>query len=514
MKPEEHARQMIDDLLAKTGWVVQDLDRMNLDASLGVAVREFPLPSGAADYLLFIDYEPVGIVEAKKIGHALIGVEEQSAKYLTHLPPTLETQRSKLPFSYESNSIETRFTNHLDPEPRSRQVFAFHRPEILQEWLSQAPFDVPNEQNETLRARLLHMPVLPQADLRECQVEAITNLEKSLALNKRRALIQMATGSGKTYTSVSEIYRLIKFAGAKRVVFLVDRADLGRQALNEFQQYQTPDDGRRFTDIYNVQHLQHNRIDPVARVCITTVQRLYSMLSGEPELDPTLEEQSLFDLSETQLNQPPREVNYNPAISIETFDFIFTDECHRSIYNLWRGVLEYFDAFIIGLTATPNGRTYGFFDKNLVMEYGHARAVADGVNVDYQVYRIRTAITEQGSSVEPYEFVGRRNRQTRKVRWEQLDDELTYDASRLDRDVVTPDQIRTVLQAYKDAYSTQLFPGRTEVPKTLIFAKDDNHAEMIVDIVRDVFDKGNQFAQKITYKVSGGKYHQTHHTLY
>jgi type I restriction enzyme, R subunit len=361
MKPEDRARQKIDDLLEQAGWVVQDRDRMNLDAALGVAVREFPLPSGAADYLLFIDFEPVGIVEAKKIGHALIGVEEQSAKYLTNLPVTLSTQRSKLPFSYESNSIETRYTNHLDPEPRSRQVFAFHRPETLQQWLSLAPPDVPNDQNETLRARLRRLPVLPPANLRECQVEAITNLERSLALGKRRALIQMATGSGKTYTSVSAIYRLIKFGGAKRIVFLVDRADLGRQALNEFQQYQTPDDGRRFTDIYNVQHLQHNRIDPVARVCIPTVQRLYSMLSGEPELDPALEEPSMFDVSDAQLSQPQREVSYNPAIPIETFDFIFTDECHRSIYNLWRGVLEYFDASIIGLTATPNGRTYGFF---------------------------------------------------------------------------------------------------------------------------------------------------------
>ena len=505
MKPEERARERIDSLLAQAGWLVQDFERMNLGASHGVAVREFSLPSGTADYLLFIDYEPVGIIEAKKAGQTLIGVEEQSSKYLTNLPDILSTARSTLPFSYETTGIETRFTNHLDPEPRSRQVFAFHQPKTLAEWLTQAPPGMPNEQNDTLRARLRRLPALPRANLRDCQVEAITNLERSFAQNHSRSLIQMATGSGKTFTAVSSVYRLIKFAGARRVVFLVDRADLGRQTLKEFQQYVTPDDGRKFTELYNVQHLQSNRIDPVARVCITTIQRLYSILKGEPELDPALEEQSLFELDAALLRQQPREVQYNPAVPIGTFDFIITDECHRSIYNLWRQVLEYFDAFIVGLTATPNKQTYGFFQKNLVMEYGHARAVADGVNVDYQVYRIRTEITEKGSMIEPYEIVGRRDRQTRAVRWERLDDELAYDASRLDRDVVTPDQIRMVLRAYKDALFTQLFPGRTEVPKTLIFAKDDSHAEAIVEAVRDVFGRGNQFAQKITYKVTGVK---------
>src|SRR6266571_1471596 len=463
MKPEERARERIDSLLEQAGWLVQDFERMNLGASHGVAVREFSLPSGTADYLLFIDYEPVGIIEAKKAGQTLIGVEEQSSKYLTNLPDILSTARSTLPFSYETTGIETRFTNHLDPEPRSRQVFAFHQPKTLAEWLEQAPPGMPNEQNDTLRARLRRLPALPRANLRDCQVEAITKLERSFAQNHSRSLIQMATGSGKTFTAVSSVYRLIKFAGARRVVFLVDR------------------------------------------VCITTIQRLYSILKGEPELDPALEEQSLFELDAALLRQQPREVQYNPAVPIGTFDFIITDECHRSIYNLWRQVLEYFDAFIVGLTATPNKQTYGFFQKNLVMEYGHARAVADGVNVDYQVYRIRTEITEKGSSIEPYEIVGRRDRQTRAVRWERLDDELAYDASRLDRDVVTPDQIRTVLRAYKDALFTQLFPGRTEVPKTLIFAKDDSHAEAIVEAVRDVFGRGNQFAQKITYKVTGVK---------
>jgi len=505
MKPEEHARKKIDEMLMQAGWVVQDFDQLDLSAASGVVIRDFVLSSGIADYLLFIDGEPVGTIEAKKVGDTLIGVEEQSAKYLKRLPDYLVTPRSQLPFSYEATGTETRFTNHLDPEPRSRHVFAFHQPQRLAKWLEQAPVDIPNEQNATLRARLRRFPPLLPTNLRDCQFEAITNLERSFAENRPRALIQMATGSGKTYMAVSSIYRLIKFAGLKRVVFLVDRADLGKQAFTEFAQYVTPDDGRKFTELYNVQHLQSNHIDSVANVCITTIQRLYSILRGEAELDPAEEEQSQFGLDAALLNQSPKEVVYNAGVPIEMFDLIVVDECHRSIYNLWSQVLEYFDAFIVGLTATPDKRTYGFFEKNLVMEYRHDRAVADGVNVDYQVYRIRTEISEKGSTIEPYEVVGRRHRQTRSVRWERLDDELTYDASRLDRNVVAPDQIRTVLQAYKDALFTQLFPGRQEVPKTLIFAKDDTHAEAIVDTVRKVFTRGNEFAQKITYKVTGVK---------
>ncbi|MDQ2906185.1 MAG: DEAD/DEAH box helicase family protein [Chloroflexota bacterium] len=504
-RPEDDARQHIDTLLTQAGWSVQDRKNLNLGAARGIALREFSMSTGIADYLLFVNREAVGIVEAKKVGATLTGVEEQSAKYRSGLAGDFPTARLPLPFTYETTGIETRFTNHLEPEPRSRPVFAFHQPATLATWLTQAPPQLPNEQNNTLRARLRRLPPLPSARLRACQVEAITNLERSFAANHPRALIQMATGSGKTYTAVSSVYRLLKFGGAKRVLFLVDRANLAKQTLNEFAQYATPDDGRKFTELYNVQHLQHNSIDMVANVCITTIQRLYSILSGEPELDASVEERSLFDMEDALAKQPPRKVHYNPHIPIESFDVVIIDECHRSIYHLWRAVLDYFDAFIVGLTATPNKQTFGFFNRNLVMEYGHDRAVADGVNVDYQVFRLRTEITEQGSTIEPLSVVGKRERQTRAVRWEQLDEDLVYAASQLDRDVVAPDQVRTVIRAFRDALPTAIFPGRQEVPKTLIFAKDDSHAELIVDIVRAEFARGNEFAQKITYKTTGVK---------
>ncbi len=494
MKPEDKARQKIDKLLEAAGWKVQDIQELNLGASSGVAVREFPLKSGTADYLLFADRKAVGVVEAKREGTTLSGVAEQSEKYLAGVPENLPSVQEPLPFAYETTGIETLFRDSRDPDPRSRRVFAFHRPEMLNEWLSQG---------DTLRARLTNMPTLEIEGLRDCQIDAIQNLEKSFAEARPRALIQMASGGGKTFAAVSFIYRLIKFANAKRVLFLVDRSNLGRQTRKEFQQYVTPDDGRKFTELYNVQHLTSNTLDPVSRVCITTIQRLYSMLSGEPEFEEETEEPSLFEISPTE--GKPKEVSFNPRIPIETFDFIVTDECHRSIYNLWRQVLEYFDAFIIGLTATPSKQTFGFFNQNLVMEYSHERAVADGVNVGYEVYRIQTEITQEGSNVEAGYYIDKRDKLTRKTRWEQLDEDLEYSARQLDRNVVAPDQMRTVIRTFKEKLFTKIFPGRKEVPKTLIFAKDDSHAEDIVHIVREEFCKGNEFCKKITYKTPGEK---------
>jgi len=352
----------------------------------------------------------------------------------------------------------------------------------------------------TLRTRLQNLPPLITGKMWGAQIEAVTNLEASLAQDKPRALIQMATGSGKTFTAINAIYRLIKFGKAKRVLFLVDRANLAKQALKEFQAFETPDDGRKFTELYNVSRLESNAIDPVNKVVITTIQRLYSILSGEPEYVGD-EEGSLFEVGSALDKQPPKEVKYNARIPVEFFDFIITDECHRSIYNLWRGVLEYFDAHLIGLTATPSKQTLGFFNQNLVMEYSRTRAVADGVNVDGEVYRIRTRIGDAGNTVEAGEWVGKRHKITRAERMELLDQDFAYDPDQLDRNVVAPNQIRTILQTFKDKLPTEIFPGRNEVPKTLIFAKDDSHAEDIVHIAREVFGKGDEFCKKITYQV-------------
>ena len=515
MTPEEQARVRIDSLLMQAGWTVQDMSEMNLYAGIGVAVREFRLKSGhgTADYLLFANGRAVGSVEAKPEGFTLSGVEVQSRKYSEGLPDNLTAPLRPLPFLYESTGVVTKFTNGLDPDPRSRSVFSFHQPKTLAEWAgASGTADAADDgmigavsnrpAGSNLRQRLKTMPPLNASGLWPAQARAIRNLEKSLAAGRPRALIQMATGSGKTFMTCNEVYRLIKNAGASRVLFLVDRSNLGRQALREFQGFTTPDEGRKFTELYNVQRLQSGRIDPVSKVCIATIQRVYSILKGE-ELDPERDETSVFQLPESLYEPAP--IEYNPKVPIETFDVIITDECHRSIYNLWRQVLEYFDAFLIGLTATPSKQTFGFFQQNLVMEYSHEQAVADSVNVDYDTYRIRTQITEQGSTVDAGHYVDRRDRQTRKVRWEQLDEDLAYAPNQLDRDVVAEDQIRTVIQTFRDKLFTEIFPGRRNVPKTIIFAKDDSHADDIVRIVRQAFGKGNDFCQKITYRTTGAR---------
>ena len=501
---------------------MQSRHEVNLAAGSGVIVREFPLTGGLgyADYMLFIDGKPVGALEAKPEGYPVRSVETQADKYTSGLKYDLNPPVKPLPFRYVSTGSETIFWNYLDPYPRSREIFQFHRPETLREWLAaeklpewcrdwypiEGPYAPDPDYPSSLRSRLQTLPPLEQDFLYANQVRAVQGLEESLKADRPRSLIQMATGSGKTIMAITAIYCLIKYGGARRVLFLVDRGNLGKQAKDEFANFRTPDTHRKFTELYNVQRLESNTIGASSKVVISTIQRFYSMLKGEPEFDPELEEESLF-ANGAALPKKALPVVYNPAIPPEYFDVIVVDECHRSIYSVWKQVLDYFDAYLIGLTATPAKHTFGFFNKNLVMEYSHEEAVADNVNVDFEVYRIRTKISESGGTIEAADapMVGLRDRQTREVRWERPDDDIEYDAKDLDRRVVAPDQIRTIVRAFRDKVCTEIFPGRTDVPKTLIFAKDDSHAEDIVKIVREEFDKGNDFCQKITYKTTGAK---------
>ena len=487
--PEDVARDMIDTMLENAGWVIQDKDKINFGAGEGVAIREYQTDVGPADYALFLGGArpvPVGIVEAKRPeeGHKMVmherqveGYAESKLKYLDNKP---------LPFIYISNGEITLFSDARDPKPRFREVFSFHRPETLANWINE---------RESLRARLQKIPPLDHTRLRDCQINAIENLDKSFKDNRPRALIQMATGAGKTYTAITSVYRLLKFAGARRALFLVDTRNLGEQAEQEFMSYIPPDDNRKFNELYNVYRLTSNYVPDDAQVIISTIQRLYSILKGE-ELDPDAE---TVNPNELALPKEPVPVEYNSDIPIEFFDFIIIDECHRSIYNVWQQVLDYFDAFLIGLTATPDKRTFGFFHENVVSEYSHEDAVADGVNVGYDVYVIETEITKNGAKLAAKEYVEKRERLTRKKRWEQLDEDLEYSPKELDRDVVNPSQIRNVIKAFKEKLP-EIFPGRSEVPKTLIFAKNDSHADDIVRIVREEFGEGNDFCKKVTYK--------------
>lgn len=355
--PEQKTRDTIDKILAQCGWLVQDKKTINFNGGLGIAVREFPTDVGPADYVLFVNRTAVGVIEAKREdeGQHLVQVAEQSGDYATAKLKWVNNNKP-LPFIYESTGIITYFRDMRDPKPRSREVFSFHRPETFSEWL---------EQPKSLRGRLDALPPLPPQGLRECQFRAIENLEKSFKKARPRALIQMATGAGKTYTSITAIYRLLKYADAKRVLFLVDTKNLGEQAEQEFMAYTPSDCNDLFTRLYSVQRLKSSYIADSTHVCISTIQRLYAILKGE-ELDEAAEE---INPEEIKGPKSPIPVVYSPKIPIEYFDFIVIDECHRSIYNLWHQVLDYFDAFLIGLTATPDKRTFGFFNENVVSEY-------------------------------------------------------------------------------------------------------------------------------------------------
>ncbi|WP_085299717.1 type I restriction endonuclease subunit R [Cognaticolwellia mytili] len=493
--PEDQARLVIDKKLVEAGWTIQNKKRMNLydgkDGIHGVAIREMDTSTGPVDYMLFIDGKACGVLEAKKDGISLGGVAGQSERYSFSKSAFTQRWLDDLPFTYEANSHEVRFCDFRDPKARSRNVFHFHKPETLKKWL---------EEENTLRARMHDLPELNTDGLRDCQIDAIAGIEDSLKKNKPRALLQMATGSGKTFTAVTQIYRLAKYAKAKRVLFLVDRGNLGRQAKKEFEQYDTPLDGRKFTSHYNVNMLGTTGVADTTKVTISTIQRLYSQLSGT-ELDDDADERSGYEIESNTESKQPRKVLYNAEIPIETFDLIIIDECHRSIYNLWRQVIEYFDAFLIGLTATPTKKTIGFFNQNLVSEYTHEDAVIDKVNVGYDIYRIKTEKSEKGDLIEAGTAVQVRDRLTKKKRQEILDKDEKYTKTQLDRSVIAPNQILTVLTAFKDNCLPDCFSERTWVPKTLIFAKDDDHADRIVDKVREVFNEGNSFCKKITYRV-------------
>lgn len=506
LQPEQRARMQIDEQLVACGWVVQDYRSAAVGAARGVAVREVPTAVGPADYVLFVDKQAVGVIEAKKVGTTLTGVEWQTYTYQTNLTDEMPAVLvdGALPFAYQSTGVATRFTNGFDPVPASRGVFAFHRPETFARWVDDY---VELDLSPTFRAGVQRLPELDPAGLWPAQVDAVRNLEASLQDNRPKALIQMATGSGKTYTAATITYRLLRHARASRVLFLVDRGNLGKQAIREFEGFDAPGDGRKFTELYGARRLTDSNLDiadeAATKVHVATIQRVYSILRGE-ELAEDLDEQSGAD------SAPERdvEVAYNPKLPIESYDMVIVDECHRSIYGVWRQVLDYFDAFIVGLTATPGKHTFGYFDQNLVMEYGHQQAVADRVNVDFDVFRIRTEITEQGGKIEEGFLTKFADRETRAVRYERADEDIEYTANELDRKVVATDQIRTVIRTLRDSMP-DMFPdrkvvdGRLEhIPKTLIFAKSDAHADDIVQVVREEFGLGNLGAVKITYTAS------------
>ncbi|MGP2440653.1 type I restriction endonuclease subunit R [Streptomyces sp. JW3] len=519
---EVQVRKRLDAMLVAAGWDVQSGGAdLNLHVQgdrrgNGVAVREVTTARGRADYALYVDRKLVGVIEAKREGADLSAAEAQADGYADHLTDAqqrLSAWRTPLPFRYVSDGGETRFRSVLDPDSRTRRIFSFHQPRTLARWVRQAEED---EQAPSYRARLRRrMPELDERPLRPAQIQAVREVENSVALGKgqqgmgqSRSLVQMATGAGKTFTAVTFSYRMLKHARAERVLFLVDRNNLGVQAFAEFENFKTPDTDRKFADLYNVQRLGAEGMFASSKVVISTVQRLYMELTGA-SLPGTERQDGDIDYD---VDVPGGiEVGYNADIPPEAFDLIVVDECHRSIYGKWRSVLEYFDAPIVGLTATPVAQTFGYFNGNLVSEYSYQEAVADRVNVDFSVYEIETRITTEGGVIA-HGTIPVRDRRTRRQRYEDIDEDIEYGANQVGAGVISKDQLRTVVQTFHDRLFTEIFPERAKrdsatgtlrwdemyVPKTLVFAKNDNHAEEIVEVIRDVFGKGNDFCAKIT----------------
>jgi len=501
--PEERARVLIDQQLERAGWKVFNRNEVDLVNHRGVAVREVIMKTdhGRVDYLLYLDRRAIGVIEAKPEGMPLSGVEWQSAMYAVGLPSEYQSNAvlrdGRLPFVFEASGSETHFTNGFDPEPRARSIFNFPQPETLARTIREADA---TPRAATWKGKVRLLPSYETYDLRPASKRALGGIEQSLAVGRfDRSLVQMATGAGKTRMAVTECYRLLKFGGFNRVLFLVDRNNLGDQTLREFRDYVTPDDGRKFTDLYNVDKLTGAGMVGSSKVVISTIQRVFASLRGQtvadeddPDIDGFIPEEAV-------------NVDYLALMPPESFDLVIIDECHRSIFGVWRGVLEYFDAHLLGLTATPDKRAFGFFKQNLVSEYTFAQSVADGVNVDFEVYRISTEITDKGATVKAGSTVPVMNTKTRKQRLETIIVDVPYTSGQLDRTVTNPNQIRLILETFRDKLFTEIFPGRSEVPKTLIYAKDDHHAEEIVTTARQVFGKGNDLAAKITYTAKNPK---------
>ena len=494
MTPEQEARVVIDKKLEQSGWVIQNFAQVNIGAALGVAVREYPTDTGPVDYALFIDGEPVGVIEAKKssIGENITVVEEQSARYATSSFKWINREYT-IRFAYEATDKLIKFTDYKDIKYRSRRVFSFHRPGHLKSLL---------QASDTIRNNMKHFPILDTTGFRECQINAINNMDVSFADNRPRALVQMATGAGKTFTAITEAYRLLKYGKMNRILFLVDTKSLGEQAEREFLAYTPNDDTRSFSQLYGVRRLKNSYIPNDVQICISTIQRMYSILKEE-DIDESTEEES-FNEYVTADSKAPKEVVYNEKYPPEFFDCIIIDECHRSIYNVWQQVLTYFDAFLVGLTATPDKRTFAFFNENVVSEYRREQAIIDGVNVGEDIFLIETEVSQKGGHILK-RVIEYRDRLSREKRWEQMDEDLDYDKNKLDKDVVNPSQIRTVIKTFKENLFTSLFPRRKEVPKTLIFAKTDSHADDIINIVREEFGEGNEFCKKITYSAENAE---------
>ena len=487
MLPEERARVKIDQMFKDAGWKVVDRD-FYTPTLTAAAIREGLLKGNReADYFLFINGMAVGVLEAKRKEVDVTSdiVCDQAEMYARGVPDCYKAYSRPLPIIYQSNGEETFFRDFRDEDGDLIELNRIHTPKEIVKMLGiQDPF--------------AGLPTLEEKGLRQCQYDAVTELENSFRTGQNKALIVLATGAGKTFTACLAAYRLLSYTPMKRILFLVDRNNLGKQAEGEFGMFRLTENGDPFNTIFTVNRLKSANVPSESNVVISTIQRLFRLLTGQEITDDDDDEAT--DVGEIQL---PGSVTLPP----DFFDIIIIDECHRSIYGNWKAVLDYFhSARMIGLTATPVPETKAYFNNNIVVNYTLDQSILDGINVDSRIYRIKTEATENGGAILKGDRLRRETRYTGQVETVRNEETKNYTKEELNRSIVNPAQIKLVLETFRDAVYTEMFtdPQREAnmdyLPKTLIFALNENHATNIVRIAKEVFGRtDNKFVQKITY---------------
>lgn len=501
-------KKLIDPKLKATGWAIEPHDeKRSLSSYDRVAIEEFPTENGPADYALAVKGRILGIVEAKKLTLGPQNVLTQAERYskgATQSP--LDYDGFHVPFLYSTNGEviwhhDARFSLN-----RSRPIARFHTPDALEEKMGQ-------DFEETVE-RLSHLPN-DQPYLRPYQREANAGVEEAIANRKRQMLVAMATGTGKTFTTVNQVYRLMKSGVAKRVLFLVDRRALAAQAVRAFASFDA-EPGLKFNQVYEVYSQRFHRedfeedeafdpkvlpasylLDPKGQhtfVYISTIQRMTINLFGR---------EAVFASGDEEIDEDANQLD----IPIHAFDVVIADECHRGYTSsevaIWRRTLDHFDAMKIGLTATPAAHTTSYF-KDIVYRYEYERAVREGYLVDYDVVSVKSDVRMKGVFLQEGEEIGLIDRETGAKQMDLLEDERQFPTTEIEQKVTSPDSNRKILQEvrkYADEHQSKF--GR--FPKTLIFGVNDlphtSHADQLVDLARDVFGQGDAFVQKITGRV-------------
>ncbi|MCR4818396.1 MAG: DEAD/DEAH box helicase family protein [Fretibacterium sp.] len=500
MLPEEKAREIIDKQLKSAGWdIVAREEYVPQSAS---AVKEALMQGNTeSDYLFFVDDRVIAVAEAKREENPLgEDVQRQAEAYACNPQNWYGVWfPNQIPLVYLANGKKIFFKNMLQPDSDYVELTEMHSPKKMLQLIGRV-------------SRFGALPRLDKRGLRDCQYSAETRFEESIKAGKKKSLAVLATGSGKTYLACLATYRLLNYTPVRKVLFLVDRNNLARQTENEFSTFDRTEGQQEMSSLYEIRRLRKES-DIKADIVISTIQKLFAVLTGAAVSSDEAEDAEDERNTEDEERDDGKVIELGEGLKLppDYFQLIIVDECHRSIYGKWRAVLDYFsEAHVLGLTATPTPEANAFFNNNIVEKYTYERSVVDGVNVPNRIYRIKTQVTEHGGAIKTGTKIKETSRRTGITTAIQVPDRIDYDPRLLDRSVVNPHQIREVLEAYKRAIYEELYPDREKkweyIPKTLVFAKDENHATQIVSAAKQIFgpefEEGvvpEHFVQKITY---------------